>query len=176
MDSGWRLVRALSHSSSRLASAPVGDVGQAVPERQGLQFLLQRQQFLFRLIALGDVEHEADQRLGLALVIAHHMDDVAYPHIAVVLGQRPVVRLVVHPGLGLRHAEIHHVVAVVRVYARRPVLHGDPALRAPPQQCLDLGADVGEPHGGPIDFPGNGLGRFQKGPVNRVVTAQAADV
>ena len=150
-------------------AAAVGDVGQAVLEGQDLQLLLQAQQFFLGLLAFADVEHEADQGLHLALGVAHHVHHVADPYIAVVLGQRPVVGLVVHPALGLGDAEIHHAFTVFRVHAHGPVLHADPAVDAPAQQGLDLRADVAELHRGPVDLPGNRLRRFQQGLVHAVV-------
>ncbi|MNN70348.1 hypothetical protein D3C81_1861940 [compost metagenome] len=75
----------------------------------------------------------------------------------------------VHAGLGLGDAEIHHMLAILGVHAHGPVLHAHPAFRAPTQQGLNLRADVGKLHRGPIDLPRNRLGRLQQGPVHGVV-------
>ena len=60
--------------------APVGDTGEAVLERIFLQLFLQTDQVFLGLLALADIEHEADQRLHLA-VLALHVHHVANPHV-----------------------------------------------------------------------------------------------
>ena len=79
-------------------------------------------------VALADVEHEADQAVDLARVVAHHVHHVADPAIAAILRYGAVVGLVVHPGLRLRHAEVHYELAIFRMHARGPVVHAQPAI------------------------------------------------
>ena len=82
----------------------------------------------------------------------------------------------VHAGLGLAHAEIHHIFAVLGVHAHGPVFDTDPAFTAPTKQALDLRADIGELHGRPVDLPGNGLGGFQQGSIDRTLVLELAHV
>ncbi|MNP08273.1 hypothetical protein D3C76_1003340 [compost metagenome] len=171
-DQRQRLAGALGagplHFQHGVEHAPVGHTGEAVLVGVFLQLLLQVDQLLFGLLALADVEHEADQRLDLASRVTHHMHDVADPHVVAGVGERPVVRLVVGAGLGLGDAERDHGVAVVRVHTLGPVIDAHPAGRAPAQQLLDLRSDVGEGHGLPVDLPGDRPGGFQQGLVDLV--------
>ena len=152
----------VEHSSVR-------DVGEPVLVRERFELALQTRERLFVLLPLADVEHEADERLDLAVFLADDVDDVADPDVSAVRGLGSVVGLVVDAGLRLGHAEVHDVVAIVRVHPARPVLDRDPALRLPAEERLDLRPDVGEPHRRPIDPPGNRLGRFEECLVRRVV-------
>ncbi|MPM89546.1 hypothetical protein SDC9_136655 [bioreactor metagenome] len=159
-----------------IEAASVGNAGQTILEGEHLQLLLQTQQPFLGLFAFADVEHEADQRLSLTLLVAHHMDHIANPDIAVVLGQRAIVSLMVHAGLGLAHTEIHHIFAVVGVHAHGPVFDADPAFTAPAKQAFDLRTDIGELHGRPVDLPGNGLGGLQQGSIDRTLALKLAHI
>ncbi|MNV91396.1 hypothetical protein D3C71_1858870 [compost metagenome] len=81
------------------------------------------------------------------------MHHVADPYIATAGGECAVIRLMVHPGLRLRDAEVDHVLAVIRVHAVGPVLHRQPARRGPAQQGLDLRAYVFKRRRGPVNLP-----------------------
>src|SRR5690606_13574177 len=143
--------------------AAVGDVGQPVLEGQLLELALQPQYVLFGALALTDVEHEADQGLDLALRRAHYVHHVAYPDVAAVGAQGTIVSLVIIAGLRLRDAVTDHPVAVFRVHAGGPVVHADPALRAPAEEFPDLRADIGETQRLPVDPPRDGAGGFEQG-------------
>src|SRR5471032_277043 len=141
--------------------AAVGNASEAVLEGIFLQLFLEPNQVFFGLLALADIEHEADQRFDI-IALAHHMHHIANPHVVTVYRQRAVIGLVVNAGARLRYAKVHHVLTVIRVHALDPVVHADPALWGPAQQRFDLRTDVSERHGLPIDAPGNGLGRLQQ--------------
>lgn len=166
--SGWVLRRAsfplLDEHAVELA--PVGGAGQAVAEREVLELLLQPEQLVLGLLAFADVEHEADQRLDLAGVVAHHVDDVANPDVFAARRHRPVVGLVVDAGLRLRHAVVDDPGPVVGVHALDPVVDADPARRRPAEERFDLRSDVREGRGGPVDLPRDGPGRFEQGAVD----------
>ena len=153
----------------RVEHAPVGDAGETVLVGVFLQLLLQGQQLFLSLLALADVEHEADQRIHLAVVVAHHVHHVANPHVVASGGQRTVVSLMIDAVLRLRDAELHHLLAVVRVHACRPVFGADPAGLRPAQQRLDLRADVGEGHGLPVDLPRDRPGGLEQGLVDGAI-------
>ncbi|MNX80374.1 hypothetical protein D3C86_1120330 [compost metagenome] len=123
---------------------------------------------LFGFLALADIEHEPHQRLDFA-VLAHHVHHIADPHVFTAVGQRAVVRFMVDPGPGLRDAELHHVIAIVRVHALDPVINANPTVLFPAQQTFDLRPDVTERHGFPVDSPWNRLGRFKQGFVDVAV-------
>ncbi|MNR08425.1 hypothetical protein D3C85_1245790 [compost metagenome] len=97
------------------------------------------------------------------------MDHIPQPDIAAVARERPVVGLMVGARLRLRHAEVHHGLAVVRVHAVGPVVDGLPGRRRPAEQRLDLRADIGERHGRPVDLPRYGLGGLQQRAVHGAV-------
>ncbi|CAM5574820.1 hypothetical protein SSTU70S_04697 [Stutzerimonas stutzeri] len=106
-DQRQRLAGALGvapfHLEAVVEHAPVGHAGKAVLIGEFFQLLLQLQQLLLGLLALADIEHEADQRFDLARGIAQHMHHIANPHIAAVAGQSAIVGLVVDTGLTAPH-------------------------------------------------------------------------
>jgi hypothetical protein len=75
----------------------------------------------------------------------------------------------IDPCLGLRHAEVDHVIAVVRVHALDPVVDAHPTVLLPAKQPFDLRTDVTEGHALPINPPRDGLGRFKQGFVDVAV-------
>ncbi|MNY05643.1 hypothetical protein D3C86_1383710 [compost metagenome] len=109
---------------------------------------------LFGFLALADIEHETHQRLDFT-VLAHHMHYIADPHVLAAFGECAIVGLVIDTGARLRDAEVHHVVAVIRMHALDPVIDRRPAVLFPAQQFFDLWPDVAERHGFPVDAPGN---------------------
>ncbi|MNJ62783.1 hypothetical protein D3C77_586380 [compost metagenome] len=83
------------HLQAVVEHAPVGHAGKAILIGEFFQLFLQLQQLLLGLLALADIEHEADQRFDLARGIAQHMHHIANPYIATVAGQSAIVGLVV---------------------------------------------------------------------------------
>jgi len=80
-------------------AAAIGQAREAVLVRQFFQLALHVEQPLFGALALADVEHEPDQRMGSAVRIAHHMHDVADPDEFPVLAQGTVIGFMVHARL-----------------------------------------------------------------------------
>jgi hypothetical protein len=150
----------------RVEHATVAHARQAVGERQAFQFALELREPFLGALALADVEHEADQRVNVAVLFAHNVDNVADPHVAAVGGQCAIVRFVVGARLRLRDAKIHHGLAVVRMHARGPVLDRFPGGGRIAEQRFDLRADIGELHRRPVDLPGNCPGGFEQRAVN----------
>lgn len=75
---------------------PVRHFGKTIPIRQLLQFALQSQQCLFILLALADIEHEANQCFHITVTATHHMDHIANPDVITIRSERAIVRFMVN--------------------------------------------------------------------------------